>query len=170
MFKVNGKDTKTTPLEATSFTSCSSVSIVNFGYAIVGWAIISFPLWVMLFENFKISSVMIRKCFLSPKLKVHSWIKSVPIKMAVFYTENVNCIMRKNISPLNNNLMIVSSLGHNLVLFKLPKNIFFKQNSLNFLNLNIVTVKIIQHSNATIRKDTKIVFLKLPLKYFWEHF
>lgn len=83
--------------------------------------------------------------------------------MAVFYTENVNCIMRKNISPLNNNLMIVSSLGHNLVLFKLPKNIFFKQNSLN-------SVKIIQHSNATIRKDTKIVFLKLPLKYFWEHF
>ena len=82
--------------------------------------------------------------------------------MAVFYTEIVNCIMHRNISPLNSNLVIVSSFGHNLVLFKLPKNIFFKQNSLNFLNLNIVTVKIIQHSDATIRKDTKIVFLKLP--------
>ena len=33
MFKVNNKDTRTTPC----FTPCSSVSIVNFEHVITGW-------------------------------------------------------------------------------------------------------------------------------------
>ena len=35
MFKVNNKDTRTTPLAY--FTPCSSVSIVNFKHVIAGW-------------------------------------------------------------------------------------------------------------------------------------
>ena len=45
MFKVNNKDTKTTPMALfwclcyllTYFTPCSSVSIVNFEHVIVSW-------------------------------------------------------------------------------------------------------------------------------------
>ena len=35
MFKVNNKETRTTPL--TYFTLCSSVSIVNFEHVLVSW-------------------------------------------------------------------------------------------------------------------------------------
>ena len=38
MFKVNGKDTRTTTM-VTHFTSCSSVSIVNFEHVIAGWEV-----------------------------------------------------------------------------------------------------------------------------------
>ena len=48
MFKVNDKDTKTTPIASfwcfycelgTYFTPCSSVSIVNFEHVTAGWVI-----------------------------------------------------------------------------------------------------------------------------------
>ena len=34
MFKINNKDTRTTP---TNFTPCSNVSTVNFGHVIADW-------------------------------------------------------------------------------------------------------------------------------------
>ena len=40
MFKVNNKDTRTTPMTSfwfLYFAPCSSVSIVNFEHVIVGW-------------------------------------------------------------------------------------------------------------------------------------
>ena len=40
MFKVNNKDTRTTPtVSCSSSTPCSSVSIVNFEHVIMGWVI-----------------------------------------------------------------------------------------------------------------------------------
>ena len=44
MFKVNNKDTRTTPMASLLplnmyFTSCSSVSTVNFEHVIAGWEV-----------------------------------------------------------------------------------------------------------------------------------
>ena len=76
MFKVNNKDTRTTPLASfwylscllwTYFTSCFSVSIVSFGKINAGWG---FIYWLGIFIDWFKSSIIIRTHFI---IVIWSW-------------------------------------------------------------------------------------------------
>ena len=89
MFKVNNKDTKTTPLAndvtgvvlvsllLTYFTPCSSISIVNFEHIITGWVVTSisrFPIpgWET-FKSIFFRCLKAEQCnFLEPLIKEHN--------------------------------------------------------------------------------------------------
>ena len=50
MFKVNNKDTRTTP-GSSCFTSCSSVSIVNFEHVVACWKYIEIQVNKVILKN-----------------------------------------------------------------------------------------------------------------------